>query len=1323
MAARILLESNEITPDSPVGVEPPRCAVPAASSFARRPPNLRRFLEGMLPPMPIRDPQNRRIKKLPFVPPDVALEELREESVQPEGGGGLRVVGIGASAGGLDAFLDLLQGIPSDTGLTFVLIQHLDPHHESMLASIIARATVIPVEVVTDGLSPRRDCIYVIPPGTQLTLQGGILRVCARTAKVPHRPLDTFFSSLADDQKSRAIGIVLSGNDADGALGLEAIREAGGITFAQTAESAKFEVMPRAAAPAADFVLSPAAIAEQLVSISRRAAMVERSGQDAASLAGVERILRLVGTRHSVDFSHFKPASVHRRIERRLLLGNHESLTAYADVLEHAPGEIETLYQDLLIGVTAFFREPERFAALTNVVFPSIVEGRGPEQSVRIWVAGCSTGEEVYSLAMILREFLDTRPGAPRISIYGTDINENSLRKARSGLYSERALHGVSPERLARFFTPAAGGFKIAKALRELCVFAAHDVTRDPPYSKIDLVTCCNVLIYFDAELQRKAVALLQYALAPGGFLMLGSSENLRGMSSKIVAVSTHPLIYRKREVSGQEAALEVSSRSPERLASWPLPAPSQSGRRAQDEDSFLAAHLAPCGVLINAQMEITRIRGEVGAYLAMEPGEASLNLFRLIVHQELVAGLRLAVRSAFRDREPVVTDGTVVETSAGPRLLVFEVIPYDSATPSQDLCWVLFHSSVAPAKRKGSAARKRSETDALRHALAAAIEDRRQLADDAAAAAEEAQSSDEELRSSNEELETAKEELQSANEELSTLNEELRLRNVTLGRINDDIENLLGAVEIPILFVGVDLTVRRFNVTAGKLLNLRPDSTGRPLREVQSSLDVALLEKLVGAVMATAAPADVEVQDNHGDWRLLRIRVHRTYDGTVDGAIVAVIDINLLKRSVLAAEEATAAANILSQASALLASSLDYETTLESLARLSTAKFADWCAVDLINDDGSIRHLTVSHSNPVMRDLALEFQKAAFSLPDVAPGAPQALRRRESVLLSDLAEWQATGTRPEAKIMQLIGALGVRSLISVPLIVRDRVVGSTTFSTSGRRYELVDLQLAEELAQRAAIAIDTAMLFREAESANRYKDQFLGTVAHELRTPLTSIIGWVQLAKDNPEVYEDAFARISEAGHVLRLFTEDLLDITRIRERKLSIEMAEIDLIAVVKSAIDITAPAAKLRQIEVAAKLGDNPVPVHGDSVRLLQVVWNLLSNAIKFTPPEGEIVVRIDREGDQVRLSVRDNGSGISADFLPHVFELYRQADESAQQAPGLGIGLSIVAEIVKLHGGTVEVESPGLGRGATFCVTLPLLQEPGHHATVAKGDSNR
>jgi two-component system CheB/CheR fusion protein len=1229
-----------------------------------------------------------------------------------------RVVAVGASAGGLEAFIDLLSAIPAQTGLAFVLVQHLNPRHESMLAGILTRAAAIPVQQVTDGMRIERDHVYVIPPDREMTIAEGILRLAPRAPEVPHRPLDNFFRSLANDQESRAIGVVLSGNDADGSGGLQAIRDAGGITFAQDTESAKFDVMPRAAAAAADLVLPPREIARQLVRVAQQydlpateADVVPKVGEDAEAF---ERVLELLRQQYQTDFRLHKQSSVQRRILRRVLLGGFAGLPSYAEFLQLKPSALETLYQDLLIGVTSFFREPEQYEVLKTNVYPELVKNKGPNDTLRFWVAGCSSGEEVYSLAISLLEFLDERADAPKILIYGTDINEKALEKARTAFYGERVVANVSPARLKRFFSETAGGYKISKKIRELCVFARHDVTRDPPYSRIDLVTFCNVLIYFGLSLQKKAISLLHYALVPDGFLMLGTSENLRS-SNLFRPLGTKPLIYQKLFSSGRVGAgLDFVPKTQRSSVSERPNVKSSAETNGHDRaDSFLVTHLVPCGVLINDQMEIIRFRGNVSDYLTLIPGEATFNLFRLIRHREVLAELRPAVRKAVREGAPVRSKDLVVTDGAKRRRVAFEVVPYTIGRSGPDLYWVLFHdrgaSAPKPKGRRGRArhADEQSEALALRQALAAVVEDRERLADEAAAAAEDAQSSDEELRSTNEELETAKEELQSANEELSTLNDELRTRNVTLTTMNDDLENLLAAVEIPILFVGVDLRIRRFNTTARALFNLDIDSAGHPLIEAKSRIDVTFLERLVTNVIESRTEADVEIQESGGHWRLARIRPYRTSDGKIDGAIIALVDIDAFKQSVLTAENATRNAKMLAEASVLLASSLDYETTLESLTRLSTGEFADWCAVDLLNQDGTIRHLTVAHANPVMRELALQFQKVAFSESDIAPGAPEALRRRSSVLLSDIAESKLTDLRPDAKITQLIDALGVKSLISVPLIVRGNILGTMTFSSSRRRYQPTDLQLAEELARRAATAIDTALLFREAEGANRYKDSFLGTVAHELRTPLTSILGWVQLAKEAPNMNEEALTQVEQSANLLRVFIEDLLDVSRIREQKLRMDMDEVDLAHVIRSAVEITRVSADLKGIRVVSEIAMSSAPVVGDSVRLLQVVWNVLSNAIKFTPPAGAIEIRLDRQENEARLSVHDTGAGISSDFIPHVFELFRQGENTGGHSPGLGIGLAIASQIVKLHGGTIRAESSGVGQGSTFTVTLPLL----------------
>ncbi len=1225
-----------------------------------------------------------------------------------------RVVAVGASAGGLDAFIELLEGIPAQTGLAFVFVQHLNPRQESMLADILAKSAAIPVQQVTDGMRIERDRVYVIPPDREMTIADGILHLEPRTVTVPHRPLDTFFQSLAADQEGRAIGVILSGNDADGSTGLQSIRDAGGITFAQSPETAKFDVMPRAAAGAADLVLSPGEIAKQLV----RAA-IQEDGTAAADNDAFEEILQMLRRQHATDFHLFKQTSVRRRVLRRVLLGGFATPEEYADLLKRDPIELDALYQDLLIGVTSFFREPDQYAALKTTVYPAIFKNKTPSDTVRVWVAGCSTGEEVYSIAISLLEFLDERLDGPKIIIYGTDINEKSLETARKGFYAERTIANVSETRLKRFFSVAPGGYKVSKRVRELCVFARQDVTYDPPYSRIDLATCCNVLIYFGLPLQKRAISLLHYSLVPDGFLMLGASENLHSSTTLFRSTGTKPLLYRKQASPARLGAdLDFAATGRQPIASRVAAAKRDTEPSVADRaDSFLVTHLAPCGVLVNDQMEIIRLRGDVTPYLKLVAGEATLNLFRLIRHREVLADLRPMVRRVVHEDVAMQSKDIVVEDGSKARRIAFEVVPYLGEDGAADLYWILFHDrGVATAPRRGRPKRveEQAEANGLRQALADVVEDRERLAEEAGAAAEEAQSSDEELRSTNEELETAKEELQSANEELSTLNDRLNVRNSTLTRFNDDLENLLAAVEIPILFVGIDSNVRRFNATARALLNC-DDCVGHPLLETKSSrIDVSILNGLVMDVIRSGTEADVEIEEYGGRWRLARIRPYRTSEGHIDGAIIALIDIDLFKRSVLNAERAASRAKMLAEASVLLASSLDYETTLESLTRLSAAEFADWCAVDLVNDDGSIRHLTIAHANPVMRDLALQFQKAVFEERETAPGAPEALRRRASVLIADtedIKESPLACLDPESKLRQLIGALGVRSMISVPLIVRGNILGTTTFSSSHRRYEAADLQLAEELARRAATAIDTALLFREAEGANRYKDAFLGTVAHELRTPLTSILGWVQLAKEAPSMAEDALRQVEQGANLLRVFIEDLLDVARIREQKLRMDMGEVDVANVIHSAIDMTRLSASLKGIEIRSNILLSPAPVVADSVRLLQVLWNLLSNAIKFTPSNGKITIVLDREGNEARLSVRDTGAGISSEFLPHVFELFRQADQEGDHSPGLGIGLAIVSQIVALHGGTVNAESPGEGLGSTFTVTLPLALPTG------------
>jgi two-component system, chemotaxis family, CheB/CheR fusion protein len=1216
----------------------------------------------------------------------------------------VRVVAVGASAGGIEAFEQLLAAVPAGTGLAWVLVQHLDASHGSMLASILQKSSAGPVREAEEGARVEPDHVYVIPPDRELTIAGGILHLKPRPLKVPHRPIDRFFTSLASDQKSHAIGVVLSGADTDGSAGLQAIHEASGITFAQD-RSAKFEVMPRSASTAADFVLPPGEIGAQIVRLAGNGDAAETEENPPEDFA---RVFRLLRERFDVDFGQYKTPSIHRRILRRVLLDGHGTVERYARELASNEEQLDILYQDLLIGVTAFFRDPKQFAALRDSIFPEILEGR-QSSPLRLWVAGCSTGEEVYSLAITLFEYL--RDSNVRATIFGTDINDKALEVARAGIYSERALANVSSELRERYFNAVPEGYRISKKVRELCVFAKHDVTRDPPYSNIDLVMCSNLLIYLGTELQNKTLSSLHYALTPDGFLALGSAESLR-TSARFAPTDVKPWFYRKlpfRDANqsrfhGQREA--PSERSPEPPAESPRP---DSARH--EADLFLSDSLAPCGVLVDSSMEIVRFRGDVEPYLRHTPGDANLNLFPLIRHPEMLAELRPALHRAGQDGSEVVRTGITVAQAGERRTDAFRIIPFPRRN-GPPMYWVLFSTrSTTEEPDAGEATTEQvNEVVSLRASLSAAVQDRERLADEAASAAEEAQSSDEELRSTNEELETAKEELQSANEELITLNSELLDRNATLTTMNDDLENVLAAIEIPMLFVGIGGEIRRFNEPAAALFKLDADDRGRSLAEVRGEIVGAEnLPRLFRDAITSRSPGSHEVRDGSGRWRLLRIHPYLTSDGVVDGGLIAVSDIDMLKRSVLAAEKSARLSTLLADAGALLASSLDYETTLDSLTRLTVPDFADWCAIDLLNEDGSIRHLAVSHANPFMQDVAAKFQKIAWDeeaapLPTAPLGA-----FREPVLVPEISRSGSTRGGRGTQYDQLVGALGLKSLIRVPLKTRDRTFGTMTFSMSETTYDEDDLKFANELGRHAAMAIDTALLFREAEATNRYLHALLGTVAHEIRTPLTAILGWSELATQNPDEKEtarDAMTQIDQSAKLLRVFVDDLLDTERIAQRKLRVEKEEIDLKSAVQAGVNITRPMAEARSVQLTLETPRSPVRFHGDQGRLIQVVWNLVSNAIKATPAGGTIEVALTRDKAEARLSVRDTGKGIESGSLSHIFELFHQGDSESRRTSGLGIGLSIAREVMTLHGGSIRAESPGPGEGATFTVTFPL-----------------
>ncbi len=839
------------------------------------------------------------------------------------------IVGIGASAGGLEAFTQLLENLPTDTGMAFVLIQHLDPTRHSLLTELLNRKTSLPVTEVRDGMVVEPNQVYVIPPNTMMVLDQDTLTLDSRQ-KTPGRflPVDAFFHSLAG-RGNQAIAIVLSGTDGDGALGLTAVKVAGGITFAQDVDSSQFDGMPHSAAATGcvDFVLPPKAIAAELGRISKHPYIANLATKPEAGLQiqALPQIFAILRTAKGFDFTGYKPATLNRRIMRRMALQNLKTLENYLPFLQMNPAEVDALCQDLLINVTGFFRDPEVFEALEAKIFPRIVQGKSAEIPIRIWVAGCSTGEEVYSIAICLLEYLDTLKITLPIQIFATDISEAMIEQARKGAYKQGLMASISPERLRQFFVKVRGGYQITKSVRELCVFAKQNLNSDPPFSQLDLISCRNVLIYLGAALQKRLIPIFNYALNPTGFLVLGAAETVGEFSTLFDQVDRKYKIY-SRKVGAVPLKFDFRTRAPFLEKVNPIILPPEESQNDlnlhKEADRIILSRYAPVGVIINDEMEILQFRGQTGIYLEPASGRASFNLLKM-AREGLMLELRNAIYEARKTSAPIRKTGLQLKKQT--QLVTIEVIPLKTLGSEKVNFLVLFEDErssdpslnmLPPSRiRSVSKARKaeieqenlrlKQELEVTQAYLQSIIEEQDSVNQSLQVANEEILSSNEELQSTNEELETTQEELQATNEELNTINEELRSRNLELIQTNNDLQNLLSSINIPILMLDGELRVRRFTPQAEEIFNLIDTDLGRRFSDIQSNLSIPNLVGLIETVINTLTTTEQEVQDLTGHWYSLRIRPYRTIDNRIDGVVIGVIEIDALKRSAVQLEAA----------------------------------------------------------------------------------------------------------------------------------------------------------------------------------------------------------------------------------------------------------------------------------------------------------------------------------------------------------------------------------------------------------------------------------
>lgn len=844
---------------------------------------------------------------------------------------GLSVVAIGASAGGIEAFTELVRNLATDTGLAFVFIQHLDPTHQSILAELVAKETKMPVTEVSNGLPVAPNQVFIIPPNSMMSISGNTLELTPREeTHGVHMSIDRFMRSLAEAKGNRSIGVILSGSGTDGTLGMAEIQAQGGVTFAQDEATARYDGMPHSAIAAgcADYILPPKGIARELSRIAKHPFVSRPDAQNVsqmttASDAGLETIFQLLRRHTGVDFTHYRQTTILRRIQRRMLVHKIDRLSDYVRHLQTSSAEIKALYQDMLINVTSFFRNPKVFDELKTEVFRQIVKRHSPEQSIRVWVPGCASGEEAYSLAIVLLEYLGEKSSQVPIQIFGTDVSEASIARARSGIYPENIQGDVSPERLRRFFTKVEGGYRISKAIRDICIFAQHNLLSDPPFSQMDLISCRNLLIYLEPILQNKVISLFHYAARPEGFLLLGTSEGVGSVTSLFSLDNRAYKIFTKKATAARQVVTFSLNRQAERNDPGALRVPVRQGDpnwnylEAQKEfDRRLLTQFSPATAFINDDFEIIHTRGNVSRYLKLATGRASLNILKM-AREGILLDLRNALGKAKKDNAPVNRQRIQFKNENGDsggasdmRLVDIEVLPVNIGNLKENYFMIVFRDSTpsAPTRRasvkelpkkeaeahSSRIAKLEQELAATKEYLQAVIETQEATNEELQSANEEILSSNEELQSTNEELETAKEELQSANEELSTVNDELRSRNIEITQINTDLTNLLDSIEIAVVMIGSDLTIRRFTAQAQKFFGLIAADVGRPLLNINPVIEIPDFQAMVLQVMSNFRLVEKKISDSRGKTYQVRILPYRTMENKIDGAVIAILELSV---------------------------------------------------------------------------------------------------------------------------------------------------------------------------------------------------------------------------------------------------------------------------------------------------------------------------------------------------------------------------------------------------------------------------------------------
>jgi two-component system CheB/CheR fusion protein len=828
----------------------------------------------------------------------------------------IKIVGIGASAGGLEAFEELFRHMPADSGMAFVLVQHLDPSHTSLLTDILQRSTSMPVVEALDQIQVAPNIVYVIPPNRDMEIFHGKLQLNIPNAPRGLRlPIDAFLRSLAEDQQENAVGIIFSGTGTDGTLGCRAILGMGGVTIVQAPSTARYDGMPSSVIQAgyATLVLPidkiPAALIAESGEIIADAVAHAETPPKSKPETGITRILMLLRSITGHDFTMYKESTIRRRIERRMLQNDIKDTVTYVRYLKENPDEVHTLFKELLINVTSFFRDPEAFSVLEEKILPQLYKDKPEGSVIRVWVAGCATGEEGYSIAILLRELMNDLQKEFKVQIYCTDLDEDAIAIARIGFYPPNIALDVNPERLRRFFVQEDGGFRIKKEIRETVVFAVHNVIKDPPFTKLDLLSCRNLLIYLKPELQEKLISVFHYALKPEGVLFLSPSESVGNHGELFKGINRKWKLYRPLHSINSRTIMAQG-------LSWNagnvIKTPEENMKALKDlniaelTQRILVQFFAPVSVITNCKGDILFIHGDTGKYLRPAPGQPTLNIIEM-AREGLAMELRAAIHIAASEKTRILNRQIQIETNGDFTPVNLSVRPISHLDANQNLLLISFQDmpvNLAKPVRKRAAKpgdqirieELERELEQLKNSYRASIEEQQASNEELKSANEEMQSTNEELQSTNEELETSKEELQSVNEELVTVNSELQAKMEQLAVMQNDMKNLLDNINIGIIFLDSNLVIRRFTRDAAHIYRLVASDVGRPLNDIKSVIQGEDILNAAHSVLESLIPYERELYIGDNTWMMARIQPYRTLDNLIDGVVVTFTDITSRK-------------------------------------------------------------------------------------------------------------------------------------------------------------------------------------------------------------------------------------------------------------------------------------------------------------------------------------------------------------------------------------------------------------------------------------------